>query len=69
VGAEDRDAAWRHLVDLVNEMRAFAAQPLDNVSIMDDFMTDIDWRTVFLERPLDDLDRSLDPGAKSSRLG
>ncbi len=69
VGAEDRDAAWRHLVDLVDEMRAFAAQPLDNVPVMNDFMTDIDRRAVFLERPLDDLDRPFDPGAKSSRLG
>jgi len=68
VGAEDRDAARRHLVDLVDEMRPFAAQPLDNVTVVDDLMTDIDRRAVFLERALDDLDRPFDPGTEASRL-
>jgi hypothetical protein len=30
---------------------------------------DIDRRTVFFERPLDDLDGALDTGAKTARLG
>ena len=69
MGAEDRDAARRHLVDLVDKMRPFAAQPLDDVPVMDDLMAHIDRRPVFFERALDDLDRPFDPGAKSSRLG
>jgi hypothetical protein len=32
-------------------------------------MPDIDRRTVFFERPLDDLDCALDTGAKTARLG
>ncbi len=69
VGAEDRDAARRDLVDLVDEMRSFGAQPLDDVAVVDDFVADIDRRAIFLERALDDLDRPFDPGAKSARLG
>jgi len=35
---------------------------------VNDFMTDIDRRAVFLERPLDDIDGAFDPGAKAARL-
>ena len=68
VGAEDRDAARRDLVDLVDEMRPFAAQPLDDMAVVDDLVADIDRRAIFFERALDDLDRPFDPGAEASRL-
>jgi hypothetical protein len=32
-------------------------------------MTDVDRRAVFFERPLDDIDRSFDPGTKASGFG
>src|SRR5207249_2530908 len=53
----------------VDKLRPFCAQPLDDVAVVHDLMADIDRRPVFLERALDDLDRSFDPGAKASRLG
>ena len=69
VCTENRDAAFWNLVDFVDEMRAFGAQPIDDVAIMNDLMADVDRRSIFLQRPLDDLDRAFDPGAKTSRLG
>ena len=69
VRAEDRDRARRDLVDLVDKARALGAQPLDDVPVVHDLVPDIDRRPVFLERPLDDLDRAFDPGAKAARLG
>src|SRR5215472_14228108 len=69
VGAEYRDAALRDLVDLVDKMRALGAQPLDDVTIVNDFVTDEDRRAIFFESALDDLDRALDAGAEASWLG
>ena len=69
VRAEDRDAALRDLVDLVDEMRPFGAQPLDDVAVVHDLVADIDRRAIFFERALDDLDRAFDPGAETARLG
>src|SRR6185312_14564546 len=68
MGAEDGDAARRHLVDLLDEAGALGAQALDDMPVVDDLMADIDGWAVFLEGPLDDLDRPLDPGTKSPRL-
>jgi hypothetical protein len=36
---------------------------------MDDLVTDIDGRAVFLERPFDDINGPLNPGAEAARLG
>jgi hypothetical protein len=69
VSTEDGDGARGDLVNLVNEMRAFGTQPLDDMPIVDDFVADINRRSVFLERTLHDLDRSFDPRAESSGLG
>src|SRR5579875_405998 len=69
MGAEDRDIAGRHLVDLVDEDGSLGAQPLDDMAVVHDLVTDIDWRPVFFERALDDLDRSFDPGAEAPGLG
>jgi hypothetical protein len=69
MGAEDGDGAGGDLVYLVNEMRTFGVQPLDDMPIVDDFVADIDRRTIFFESALDNLDRSFDPRAESSGLG
>ena len=68
VGAEDGDATRGNFVDLVYKMRAFCAQPLDDVAVMDDFMANVNGRAIFFECALDDLDRPFDPGAEPSRL-
>ena len=65
---EDRDAAGRDLVNLVDEMRSFGAQTIDNVTVMDDLMTDVNRGPIFFERSFDDLDCPFDPGAKASWL-
>src|SRR5207249_4609999 len=67
--AEDRHRARRHLVDLVDVLRALRAQPLYDVAVVHDLVTHVDRRTIFLKRPLDDLDRPFDPGTKPSGLG
>ena len=67
--AENGDSTGRDLVDFVHEMRALGAQPLHNMPIVNDFMADIDRRTIFFERAFDDLDRSFYPGAEAPGLG
>ena len=69
VGAEDGHRAGRDLVELVDEDRAAGAQILDHVAVVHDLVTHIDRRAVFLQRPLDDLDRPLDAGAESRGAG
>jgi hypothetical protein len=39
------------------------------MAAVDNFMADIDRGTVLLERQIHDIDRSIDPGAKSPRIG
>jgi hypothetical protein len=68
MGAEDRYGSRGDLVDLVDKMGAFGAQPLDDMPVVNDFVTDVDRRAVLFQRALDDLDCSFDPGAKASRL-
>ena len=68
VGAEDGHGSRRDLVDLVDKMGSLGAQPLDDVPVVNDFVTDVDRRAVLLQRALDDFDCSFDPCAKSSRL-
>ena len=39
------------------------------MAAMDDFMADIDRRSILLEREIDDIDRPVDSGAKPSWIG
>src|SRR5438309_1082028 len=66
--AEDRHAPGRDLVELVDEASALRPQSIDDMSVMDDLVTHIDRRAIFFQRAFDYLDRSLNPGAKTSRL-
>jgi hypothetical protein len=69
VGAEDGDRAGWDLIDLVDETRTLCTQPVDDMPIVNDFVTHIYWRAVFFERTLDDLDRSFDSCAETPGLG
>ena len=69
VGGEDRHRAGRDLVQFVDEHRAAGAQILHHVPVVHDFVTDIDRRAEFLQRPLDDFDRPLHAGAETAGLG
>src|SRR5262249_26784723 len=69
VRAENGDSTGRDLVDLVDETRALGVQSLDDMPVVNDFMTHIDRRPIFFEGALDDLDRWFDPRAEASGLG
>jgi hypothetical protein len=62
----DRSAV-RYIVQLFDKDRSHAAQAVNHKAVVDDLMPDIDRRAVAIERDLDDLDRSIDAGAKAAR--
>ena len=68
VGAEHRDGARRHVLDLLDELDALGAQPVDDVAVVDDHVAHVDRRAVLVERALDDLDRAFDPGTETPGL-
>ncbi len=68
VGGEDGHGAGRDFVQFVDEHSPAGAQVLDHVAIVDDFVPDVDRRTVFLQRPLDDFDCPLNAGAEAAGL-
>ena len=69
VRGEDDRAAAGHLVELVDEHRAQAAQSLDHVAVVHDLVAHVDRRPEQLERTLDDVDRAVDAGAEAARIG
>ena len=68
MGAENGDAAGRHFIQLVDEIGALGAQAFDDMTVVDDLVPDIDRRAEFIDGALDDLDRALDAGAKTTGL-
>src|SRR4029079_18977236 len=69
VRAEDHGRAVRHFLELINEDRALRTQLVDDIAVVHDFMAHIDRRAERLERALDDLDRAVDAGTESARIG
>jgi hypothetical protein len=67
--AEDRDCAVGNLRHVLDEPGALRFQRFDHVFVMDDLVTHIDRRAVFLQGALDDVDRPHHAGAKPARLG
>ena len=67
--AEYHGATVRHLVQFLDEDRTHAAQPVDDIAVMDDFVTDVDRRPEALDRQFDDLDGAVDTGAEAARRG
>ena len=57
------------LVQFVDEDSAAGPEILDNMTIVHDLVTHIDWWTIFLERAFNDLDSHLHAGAKAAGLG
>jgi len=68
VRAEDGHRALRHLRQLLDENRALGLQAVDDELVVNDLVAHVDRRAVFLERPLDDLDRPHDARAEAARL-
>ena len=68
MGAEHRDGVLRDVFDVLDEASTLLAQTVDNVLVVDDFVTNVDGRAIDLERSFDDVDGPDDSGTKSSRL-
>ena len=69
-GKDDRRLPMlgRDLGEFLDEHRAQALQPLDDVAVVHDLVADIDRRAVFLQRQHNDLDGAVDARAKAARL-
>ena len=67
MGRENHRAAVRYFVQILDEDRAKASQPVDNEAVVDDFVADIDRWSETLDRQLDDLDGAVDSGAETAR--
>ena len=67
--AENDSGAVRHLIKLIDKHRAARPQPLDDMAVVHHFMPDVDRGAEQFQRPLDDLDRAVYPGAESARTG
>ncbi|MND69290.1 hypothetical protein D3C80_607560 [compost metagenome] len=68
-GKNDRLLAmfFRNLVQFLDEDGALGFQSLDDITVMNDLVADIDRRTVLFQRQNDDLDRPVDTGAETAR--
>ena len=69
MGGEDYTRVIRHLVEFVNKDGAHALQPFDDVTVMDDFVADIDGGAILSQRQFDDANRTLDACTKAARGG
>jgi hypothetical protein len=68
VRAEHDHRAWRDVAELFDEDRAHAAQPFDDVVVVDDFVPDVHGRSECVERTFDDADGPVNPGAEAARV-
>ena len=69
VGAEDDRCAAGHFVEFFDEYCALGLEPIDDETVMHDFMTDVDGRTEFFERTFNDGDGAFDAGAETTGVG
>ena len=58
----------RHLVQFIDEDRAFFRQIVDNIAVMNDLLANIDGSAEGIERNLHDIDGANDAGTKAARL-
>jgi hypothetical protein len=68
VRAEDADRAVRYLLDAVNEYHIAAAQVINYIPVVNDFVKDIDGWRVIIERAFDYINRANHARAKAARL-
>ena len=68
VRREHHDAACRHLIELVDKHGALGAQIVDHILVVHDFMPNVNRCAMHRERPLDDFDRAVNAGTKTTRL-
>ena len=69
VGAEHQRRARRHVGQLLDEDRAFLLQVIDHIGVVNDLMAHVNRRAKLGQRPLDDFNGAVHPGAKAAWLG
>jgi hypothetical protein len=69
MGGKDEKRAIGSIVNIFNEDRALAAQFIHHEAIMDNLMAHIYRSAINLQRPLNDLDSPIHPGAEAARTG
>ena len=68
MGAEDGHGARRHVFQRLDEARAFRLERFDHMAIVNDLVAHVDRGAMLGQRPLDNIDRPNDAGAKPARL-
>jgi len=66
---ENDCGAIGNFVELFDEYRAHRAQTLDDMFVMDDFVSNVNWCPEKSDGTLDDIDRPIDAGTKAARIG
>src|SRR6516165_1081668 len=69
VRAIKQGPAFGHFLDAVDENHAALAEALDDRAVVDDFVVDVERRAEQLERTIETLDRHVDAGTESPRVG
>jgi hypothetical protein len=64
----DMAAIW-YFIEFLDKYRAFGFQAVDHITVVDDFMADIDRRAMLFERKLDNLNGAVNACAKSTWRG
>jgi len=64
--AEYNGGAIRDFIQLLDKYRAFFHQVADHVTIVHDFVADVDRRGEQLQRAFDNLDGAINPGTKTT---
>ena len=67
VGGKYDGRVRRHVVEFVDKDGAARLELLDDEAVVNDFVAHVDGRAETVKRRLHDPDRSLHPGAKSTR--
>ena len=66
---KDRDGAFGHLVQFLDETRALALEGVHDMLVVHDLVADIDGLAILIERLFDDIDGAHDAGAEAAWLG
>lgn len=67
MSTEDEDSSVRDFINGFDEDGSTPAQLFDNIRVMNDFMVNVDRRSVGLKRQFDDIDRSDNARAETPR--
>ncbi len=69
VRRKDDDHVVGHLMQFLDEDRAAFAQAVDHETVVYHFMAHVDRRAEHVQRPVDDLDGTIDTGAETAGIG